>query len=88
MNITSGIKAAVKALVSGAKPESFRIAGKQLVCPHCQEAQFLKRKISMNTALSALTDTQWASKEACALVCAKCAHIEWFEDDRAIECDT
>lgn len=85
MNITSGLKAAAKALVSGPKPESFRVAGKQLVCVHCQNPLFFKKNISMNTAFSALTDTQWANKEACALVCAKCAHIEWFEDDRAIE---
>jgi uncharacterized protein len=84
MNIASGLKAAAKALASGPKPESFRIGGKQLVCLHCENILFFKRSISMNTAFSALTGMQWANKEACALVCAKCAHIEWFEDDRAI----
>ena len=87
MNITSGLKAAAKALVAGPQPESFRVGGKKLVCAHCENDSFFKKNISMNTAFSALTETQWANKEASALVCAKCAHIEWFEDDRAIEKD-
>jgi len=34
MKIVAGLKAAAKSLVSGPKAESFRVAGKQVVCPH------------------------------------------------------
>lgn len=81
MKIVQGLKAAAKSLVSGPKAESFHAAGKQVECPHCENILFHKRKASLNTALSSLTNTEWTDRQACVLVCANCAHMVWFYDD-------
>jgi DNA-directed RNA polymerase subunit RPC12/RpoP len=81
MKIVAGLKAAARALVSGPPAESFRIAGKQVQCPHCGNILFRRRKASLNTAASSVTSTEWADREACILVCANCSRIEWFYDD-------
>lgn len=81
MRIAAGLKAAAKALVAGPKAQSFRAGGKVVECRHCENILFHKRKASLNTALSSLTSTEWADREACALVCANCSRIELFYDD-------
>ena len=80
MKIVAGLKAAAKAF-AGSKAESFRAGGKQVECPHCENILFHKRKASLNTAFSSLTNTEWADRQACVLVCANCSRIEWFYDD-------
>ncbi len=81
MKLTAGLKAAAKALVSGPPAQSFHAAGKQVTCPHCGGTLFRRRKASLSTAASAATNTEWLDREACALVCANCSRIEWFNDD-------
>lgn len=81
MKITAGLKAAAKSLVAGRKAESFRACGKLVECPHCENILFHKRKVSLSSAFSALTNTEWTDKEASVLVCANCSRIEWFYDD-------
>jgi len=81
MKISRGLKAAAKALVSGPKAESFRAGGKVVECARCENILFHKKKISLNTAFSALSNTEWADRQACVLVCANCSRIEWFYDD-------
>ena len=88
MKIVAGLKAAAKALVSGPPAESFRVAGKPVTCPHCGNTLFRRRKASLNTAASSATSTEWADREACALVCANCSRIEWFYDDVKPERDS
>lgn len=56
MNIAAGLKAAAKSLVNGPKAESFRAAGKTVVCPHCENVLFHQKKVSMNTAFSSLVN--------------------------------
>jgi len=81
MKIIAGLKAAAKSLSTGPKAESFRAAGKQCECPHCENVLFHKKKASLNTALSSLSGTEWYDHEACILVCANCSRIGWFYDD-------
>jgi predicted nucleic-acid-binding Zn-ribbon protein len=81
MKIARGLKAAAKSLLSGPKAESYRVAGKQVECPHCENILFHKHKASMNTSLSSLAKMEWADREVCALECANCSRIEWFYDD-------
>ncbi len=88
MKLVAGLKAAAKALVGGPPAESFRVAGKPVTCPHCGNILFRRRKASLNTAASAVTDTEWLDREACILVCANCSRIEWFYDDVKSEKDS
>ena len=81
MKIVAGLKAAAKTLVRGPRAESFHAAGKQVECPHCENILFHKKKASLNTALSSMTKTEWTDREATALVCANCSHVEWFYDN-------
>jgi hypothetical protein len=81
MKIIAGLKAAAKSLAAQPKAESFRVAGKQIECLQCENILFHKKKASLNTARSSLSNTEWYDHEACILVCASCSHIEWFYDD-------
>ncbi len=81
MNISAGLKAAAKSLVNGPRAESFRAGGKQVVCPHCENILFHRKKISMHTAFSSLVNLEWTDGEANVLVCANCSRIEWFYDN-------
>lgn len=81
MKIIAGLKAAVKSLSAEPKAESFRVSGKQIKCLHCENILFHKKKASLNSARSSLSNTEWFDHEACILVCANCSHIEWFFDD-------
>jgi predicted nucleic-acid-binding Zn-ribbon protein len=85
MNVTAGLKAAAKSLVFGPRAESFRAAGKQIECPHCENILFHRRKVSLNTAFSSLVSLEWADREASVLVCANCSRIEWFYDELETE---
>jgi len=81
MNIARGLKAAAKAFGAGPAAESFHAGGKKVACPQCENVLFRKRKASLSTSFSALTNTEWTDEEACALVCANCSRIVWFLDD-------
>ncbi len=72
--------AAARALVSGPKAASFRVAGKLVECPHCENILFHQKKSSLNTAVSSLTNTEWSDHEATVLICANCSRVEWFHD--------
>jgi hypothetical protein len=80
MKIVAGLKAAAKAFVVP-KAQSFRAGGELVECAHCENVLFHKKKASLNTAFSSLTNTEWSDREACILVCANCSRIEWFYDD-------
>ncbi len=81
MNITRGLKAAAKALVTAPKAQSFRAGDRLVECPHCENILFRKKKASLSTAWSALSGTEWTDHEACILICANCSHLSWFYDD-------
>ena len=63
-----------------AAPESktWVVADKPVRCSHCGWDRFWLRPTLMNTAGSTFFGFDWANREANALVCEKCTHIEWF----------
>jgi len=81
MKIVAGLKAAAKSLASPPKAQSFRAAGKQIECPHCANVLFHKKRFSLSTASSAMSNTEWTDHEACVLICANCTRLEWFYDN-------
>jgi uncharacterized protein with PIN domain len=81
MKIVRGLKAAAKAFVAPPSAQSFTVAGKRVECPHCENVLFRKRKGSVHTAQSSVTNTEWLDVEACVLVCANCSRMVWFFDD-------
>ncbi len=78
MKLIKGLKAAARALVSGAPAGAFTVGGRKVTCPHCGGTLFSKRRASLNTAASAATNTEWLDSEATVLVCASCSRLEWF----------
>ncbi|TDO28036.1 hypothetical protein BC659_0094 [Sediminibacterium goheungense] len=59
-------------------PESVKINGKPLICPHCQHNLFWVTQAQLNKASSTFWGIDWADKSASCFVCAECTRIEWF----------
>jgi len=75
-SITHGLKAAAASLFSKEENE-FVIAGRTLVCTHCDGTKFKKRTYKMTTVFreGLLAD------DASVLICKGCSRIEWFNGD-------
>jgi len=73
-SIARGIKAAAASFVEPYKGEEFVIAGKKLVCAHCNGTQFERKRYNLTTDLrqGLLADG------ATIYLCKKCQRIEWF----------
>lgn len=67
---------AVEAVV--APDETVRIAGKQLLCKHCDGETFSHRRAKLNTTFAELFDLAWLNRSADVFVCNHCGHLEWF----------
>jgi uncharacterized protein with PIN domain len=63
---------------------SFRVEGKQVVCPQCDNVLFHDRKASLNTAVTEMFNLAWSDREARVLICANCSRLEWFLNDDAL----
>ena len=59
-------------------PGEYSIAGKSIICPHCQSAQFIAGEAQLNTALATLIELDWINKSAAILTCTSCSQIQWF----------
>jgi predicted nucleic-acid-binding Zn-ribbon protein len=59
-------------------PRSFRIHGKNIICPHCNNMQFMQKPILLNTSGMTFFSLDWANKSATTLTCTKCSQIQWF----------
>jgi uncharacterized protein with PIN domain len=68
------------ALLSGPRARSFRVAGKTVVCPHCENVLFHDRKASLKTSASELFNVAWLDRQARVLICANCSRLGWFHD--------
>jgi hypothetical protein len=68
---------------AGPAARSFRVEGKQVVCPHCENVLFHDRKATLNTRASEFFGFAWADRQAKLLICANCTRIEWFADSDA-----
>jgi predicted nucleic-acid-binding Zn-ribbon protein len=59
-------------------PHSFRIQGKNIICPHCGNDQFEQRSILLNTPGMTFFGLDWANRAASVLACTTCGHLEWY----------
>ncbi len=60
---------------------TYRIAGKQIQCPHCGNAQFESKRVLMNTRAASFFNFDWANRQATALTCTTCSRGEWFQEE-------
>ena len=60
---------------------TYTIAGKPVVCPHCGEREFEGRKILLNTRGATFFNFDWLNRAATALTCVECSRIEWFQEE-------
>ena len=76
-------------LFSQPAARSFRVEGKQVVCPQCDNVLFHNRKASLNTSFTEMFNLAWSDREARVLICANCSRMEWFlhADQLQVESD-
>jgi predicted nucleic-acid-binding Zn-ribbon protein len=60
------------------KPDTVIVKDKKLVCPVCENDQFIETRAQLNTAVASLFDVDFANKEARCFVCSDCTYIFWF----------
>jgi hypothetical protein len=56
----------------------FRIAGRDVRCPHCAHDLFEARDILLNTRGMTFFRLDWLNRSATALVCANCGLVQLF----------
>lgn len=59
-------------------PTRFAVAGKQVVCAHCQGIEFDASNALLNTSGLTFLGLDWANREAHVLVCRRCSAVQWF----------
>ncbi|MBQ3302374.1 MAG: DNA-binding protein [Eggerthellaceae bacterium] len=65
--------------LNGDEPgEVCMIAGKSLVCPHCEGNRFYVGEAQLNTAGLTFLGLDWANHSAKVYECCACGHLEWF----------
>jgi predicted nucleic-acid-binding Zn-ribbon protein len=62
-------------------PHTFQQAGKTIVCAHCGNVQFVKKRILLNTPGMTFFKLDWANKTATTLMCTTCSQILWFMNE-------
>jgi hypothetical protein len=60
-------------------PGQYSLAGKPVICPHCNCAEFKAGEAQLNTALATLLHLDWTNRSATILSCTSCGQIQWFE---------
>lgn len=63
---------------SKTKPDAVMVKNRKLICPVCDNDQFIETRAQMNTALASLFDVDFANKTARCFVCADCTYVFWF----------
>lgn len=56
----------------------FQVAGNDFSCQLCQGAEFVERKVKMNTTALTFFDLDWLNKGAQGLVCESCGYVHLF----------
>jgi predicted nucleic-acid-binding Zn-ribbon protein len=59
-------------------PHSFRVRGKNIICPHCGNKKFEMESKLLNTSGMTFFKLDWANRQATILTCTKCSNIQWF----------
>ena len=67
-----------KALNGEPAGETYMIAGRELVCPHCGNRRFEQGEAQLNTAGLTMLGLDWANRSATIFECTACGRIEWF----------
>ena len=62
----------------GDETQHYRLADKQVTCPHCGGRDFDLGSAQLNTAGLTLLNLDWANRSAHTLICVGCSRIEWF----------
>jgi hypothetical protein len=62
---------------------SFSLAGKTILCSHCQGDEFIADEAQLNTALMTLIELDWLNKSAAILTCTSCGQVLWFRQQPA-----
>ncbi len=58
-------------------PGSYMLAGKQVVCQHCEANQFIEGSAQVNTTVkSALLGLDY--KKVHTLICTECGYLQWM----------
>src|SRR6476620_1357977 len=58
--------------VTATPDDTVRIAGKQLLCTHCDGEHFSHRRAKLNTTFAELFDLAWLNRSANVYVCNRC----------------
>lgn len=61
----------------------YTLAGKSILCPHCNGEEFEVGEAQLNTAFATLLKLDWTNKSATILTCASCGQIQWFQKQPA-----
>lgn len=52
------------------------LAGKKIVCPHCEQDEFIEGSAQVNTTItSALLGVDY--KKVYTLICTQCGYLQW-----------
>jgi len=78
MYLVHSIKFSIMARFSKKKPEPVMVRDRKLVCPVCENDQFIETRAQLNTAVASFFDLDFANKEARCFVCSNCTYIFWF----------
>lgn len=54
------------------------IAGRELVCPVCDNKHFYQRTTQLNTTGMTFLGLDWANKNAYNYFCSQCGYMFWF----------
>lgn len=59
------------------------VAGKTVVCSHCDGTRFAANEILLNTWLLSLLHMDWLDPNATVLTCETCGQLTWFSQESA-----
>jgi uncharacterized protein len=72
---------AVQAMGEAPSGERYTVAGKAVICSHCESERFVEGRAQLNTAGMTFMNLDWANRTAATLTCTVCGHIHWFLAD-------
>ncbi len=67
-----------QAIEANKNATSFEVAGKQLICNHCDGENFIRGTAQLNTAVMSFIGLDWMNQSADTFLCKDCGKVEWF----------
>lgn len=71
-------KKGIEAAANVTDQKEFKVADKQVVCPHCDNTLFYTGSALLNTTGMTYLKLDWANKSANTLICRNCGNVQWF----------